>query len=429
MKKWIIIGNKELCQNHSSHIAEIIESTEDPIYYDVDSLLRWNKQTNLKNISEIYTATRNNLIEGILFIVLNREVTAVSLALRDIRTKAYYLPEYLDRSHNNLKELKNALVFVNLNKPRLNYFEVHLTDNCNLNCKGCLHFCNIEKGITLINYDNYLSDLLRMKELFWGVETIKLLGGEPLLNKDLWKFVEITRRVFPDSYLRILTNGLLLPKIDGKLTATMNKLYVDFDISMYKPTTLEEDQIISKLNEAGVKHNYKSNKSIKYFYKQLMINPVNNRLRSYKNCLDAKNGHTLRDGTLSLCPLAPLIYKLNNKYGLNYPTNNTNNIYEDIDGWELLERLNKPIDLCCYCSPHPKFFKWEQGGQKLAKLEDWIIPKSDLKWLEFQPQYLLIRIEGQIRDILWGLLKFQYIYRCAKIIYKHIFPIQGNLIN
>lgn len=119
-KKWIIVENKELYQNHSSHIAEIIESTEDPIYYDVDSLLRWNKQTNLKNISQIYTPTRNNLIEGILFIVLNREVTAVSSALRDIPTKAYYLPEYLDKSHNNIKELKKSLIFVNLNKPRLN---------------------------------------------------------------------------------------------------------------------------------------------------------------------------------------------------------------------------------------------------------------------------------------------------------------------
>lgn len=60
-----------------------------------------------------------------------------------------------------------------------------------------------------------MSDLLRMKELFWGVEKIKLLGGELLFNEDLWKFVDITRRIFPDSYLRILTNGLLLPKNDG----------------------------------------------------------------------------------------------------------------------------------------------------------------------------------------------------------------------
>lgn len=47
---------------------------------------------------------------------------------------------------------------------------------------------------------------------------------------------------------------------------------------MYKPTILEEDQIISKLKEVGVKNNYGSNKSIKYFYKQLMINPINYHL-------------------------------------------------------------------------------------------------------------------------------------------------------
>ena len=32
---------------------------------------------------------------------------------------------------------------INLEKPFLNYLEINIVDQCNLNCKGCAHFSNI----------------------------------------------------------------------------------------------------------------------------------------------------------------------------------------------------------------------------------------------------------------------------------------------
>lgn len=58
--------------------------------------------------------------------------------------KVWILPEY----NFEIKELNIENHFIEIkdyNKPRLESFQVHLTDVCNLNCKGCGHFSNIAK--------------------------------------------------------------------------------------------------------------------------------------------------------------------------------------------------------------------------------------------------------------------------------------------
>ena len=45
---------------------------------------------------------------------------------------------------------------INLEKPFLNYLEINIVDQCNLNCKGCAHFSNICDN-KFVNLENYKS--------------------------------------------------------------------------------------------------------------------------------------------------------------------------------------------------------------------------------------------------------------------------------
>ena len=96
---------------------------------------------------------------------------------------------------------------IDLEKPFLNYLEINIVDQCNLNCKGCAHFSNIcDNNFVLL--DKYKHDLEMIAEKFC-LYNFRLLGGEPLLHPQLSELVDTTRKILPNSRIIIVTNGLL----------------------------------------------------------------------------------------------------------------------------------------------------------------------------------------------------------------------------
>ncbi len=93
-------------------------------------------------------------------------------------------------------------------------FEVHIAEHCNLNCQCCTHFSPLAEP-EFLPLDDYEKDMKRMSELTTGkinVGSVHILGGEPLLNKNCTKYLELARKYFPNSVIRLITNGILLPQ-------------------------------------------------------------------------------------------------------------------------------------------------------------------------------------------------------------------------
>lgn len=96
----------------------------------------------------------------------------------------------------------------------INGLRISITNKCNLNCV----FCHRE-GIIKGDYDSLdYSDLMSPQEIekiveigkFFGINKVKITGGEPLLRKDI---VEIVRRLKNlNVYVTISTNGYFLYK-------------------------------------------------------------------------------------------------------------------------------------------------------------------------------------------------------------------------
>lgn len=258
-----------------------------------------------------------------------------------------------------------------VSKPILEYLEYQVCDHCNLNCKGCTHYCNIsEEGFA--DLDSYIRDLERLKELFRGIEKIRLMGGEPLLNRELPDFIKVTRRVFPEADIRIVTNGLLIPGMGTELAEAMQSTNSSFDITLYPPTATILDSVTKILLEYGIKSTI-SKSIITNFIKFKTLRPVNNPEKSAKGCR-ARKCYFLRDGCLAKCSEPILAEKLNKRFFTDFYSNDIYNIYDDeIDGWKLKKQLAAPIDFCRYCVPYPEKFCWEPCQPSRAKLEDWIV--------------------------------------------------------
>jgi MoaA/NifB/PqqE/SkfB family radical SAM enzyme len=101
--------------------------------------------------------------------------------------------------------------------------QLYLTDHCNYGCRGCLAFSPLAKEFyaDLVVVEN---DLKRMAELTGAkVDVINLLGGEPLLHPHLTSFFDIARKHFSATEIRLVTNGILLPRQGKAFWLAMKK--------------------------------------------------------------------------------------------------------------------------------------------------------------------------------------------------------------
>ncbi len=98
----------------------------------------------------------------------------------------------------------------------------YLTYRCNAAC----HFCDIwEKPspyATLENVEKNLRDLRRL-----GVRIIDFTGGEPLLHRDLPRFLEMAQHM--GFLTTVTTNGLLYPKRAKELAGKVDMLHFSLD--------------------------------------------------------------------------------------------------------------------------------------------------------------------------------------------------------
>jgi organic radical activating enzyme len=117
------------------------------------------------------------------------------------------------------------------NRIYIHSLEYFLADTCNLRCNHCtasspfLNEINLPSLESFIESLSFLSRVMRAKQL-------KLLGGEPLLNKDICSFMRAARQSGMFRIIRVATNGLLLPK----MSAEFWELADIIEISVYPAT-------------------------------------------------------------------------------------------------------------------------------------------------------------------------------------------------
>lgn len=65
------------------------------------------------------------------------------------------------------------------------------------------------------------------------VKKLRLLGGEPLLSKQINDYIDLTRRYQPEADLHLVTNGILLWRIPDEFFETVRRNRITVQISNY----------------------------------------------------------------------------------------------------------------------------------------------------------------------------------------------------
>lgn len=253
----------------------------------------------------------------------------------------------------------------------LPYIEYHVADHCNLNCRGCVHFSPLVDKPKFSDYEEVERDLIKLHEIVPYIGEIHILGGEPLLNKELYKYIELTSRVYPKSVIRVVTNGLLLLQIDNLLIQTMKRCNAEFAISLYKPMFCRIDETLTFLDSLGIKYS------------------CSNPISTFSYTFDSDGGHAcgvqtlncscpnLYHGKLAMCPPIAYIGYFNRKFNSCLAADDGMiDLYdEDMNYEKLVDELHTVRSICDRCLFISKedsiSIEWEQSKNAIEKDYVW----------------------------------------------------------
>lgn len=258
-------------------------------------------------------------------------------------------------------------------KAVITKLEFHVCDQCNLNCAGCTHFAPIYKD-SFASLEDFAADMERLSKDFF-ILRLRLMGGEPFLNHALPDFIETARRHFPHSHLEIVTNGLLLPKMNAACLESIRKNEAFVQISLYPPTFAMRNEISRTLESYGIEYSFGSG---------LVQANEEGIIREFHQCFTGVKGstgreaatrclgsscHYLRHGKISKCALPLLAHDVNAYFGKNLEVSQEDyvDIYDDSTGpWEKVRKLRQAIPFCDYCGDGTSTrFDWKCGGEVL----------------------------------------------------------------
>lgn len=250
----------------------------------------------------------------------------------------------------------------------LPYIESHLTDHCNLNCRGCGHYSPLSPP-RFADLDAFRRDVGRLGELFDSVDAIHLLGGEPLLHPDVLGFAKVSRSTFPDAAIRLVTNGVVLPRMSKTFWDTMAALNVRVDVTRY-PVRIDERTIRALARYHGAEVRFTELRD-RFFTIPLLRSGDADPARSFSACKGLFDCAMLRDGQVFGCPVTALSPLFAEQFGWPEPPSieDAFDIHAPVTGVDLLEFLSQPVPRCRFCDGEA--VRWFDWGTSRRLAEEW----------------------------------------------------------
>lgn len=291
----------------------------------------------------------------------------LALLRAGVDTQDIYDGIRLNPQIRNQPEAVAGLITPMLYDSYLPYLEFHVSDHCNLNCKYCTHYSPLVPGQVFTEYERFEADLRQLKKYIADIGVIRILGGEPLLNPQLGMFIKLARKLYPASIITVVTNGLLIDRLNDSLMEIMRETLAFFHISFYPPLADKVQEIKKYLYEQKIP--YTITPMITEFHKTQTLIPQQNEDFFY-SCFQA-SCTCLYEGKAAPC-YAPFTTRyFNEAFGCGIPVGEGIDLYDEKLTTPVLKaNLLIPMERCRYCVSG-NLRSWEVVG-KNSVLEDWV---------------------------------------------------------
>jgi MoaA/NifB/PqqE/SkfB family radical SAM enzyme len=258
-------------------------------------------------------------------------------------------------------------------KKMIPILHLHLTDHCNLNCKGCDNFSPLAPEI-FTDIAVFEHDCKRMAELATDrIQEIQLLGGEPLLHPDIIHFMDVTRKYFPSTKIIIVSNGILLRKQTDKFWESCKKNNIQIIVTKY-PVNFDYKSTEQYVKARGVEFSFYGNTETEVKTMQCLpldLEGKQNARDSFLRCSRANRCVSLDNGKIYTCSLIPYIKHFNSHFNKSLIVSVDD--YIEIDKAknldEIMTFISKPMPFCRYCKLKGTIWDIGYGVSKKAITE------------------------------------------------------------
>jgi organic radical activating enzyme len=197
-----------------------------------------------------------------------------------------------------------------------------------------------------------MTNISRLYDLVGGkVDTLMLLGGEPLLHPDIIEWIQSARRLLPEQKINLTTNGILLADMSEEFWNICHNNNIRILISRY-PINIDVDEITSKAKKFNVELHISTYVANGRWRKWILdLDGEQDPLYSFLHCYQANRAVYLIKEKLYPCVCAAYIDRFNKKFkkDLEITENDYLDIYAIDDANTIFEFLTKPIPFCRYC--------------------------------------------------------------------------------
>lgn len=253
-------------------------------------------------------------------------------------------------------------------------FEFCITKHCNLNCRSCDHFCPLVEQQEFMDFDVFSCDIQRLSELFHAkAEQILILGGEPLLSPDILKYMRLTRKCFPHANIYIVTNGILLDKMEEDFWETCRNQNIGLRPTRY-PIKVDYEALGRLAHNKGVDYHFFGSTEISVrnmWHHPFDLSGQQNIEDNFLLCYSGNRCITLENGRLYTCPI-PMTSRAFVAYfhkELKVEDADSIDIYKVNSSQEILDKLAKPIPFCKYCDVKNRTYDhfWELSHKDIKE--------------------------------------------------------------
>lgn len=257
------------------------------------------------------------------------------------------------------------------NKVRTETCELNVVHHCNLSCHACNHL-SPALARHVVDANKAFEDFSILAE-YYRPKHIVLVGGEPLLHPALPEVICAVRRSGVSDRIRVLTNGLLLPRMSDVFWQEVDEVQV----SVYPGREMSVEQLghcQCKAKLWGVDLKLRYFDRFRETYSEQGTKDKGLVGRIYNTCQFAHvwRCHNFSDGFLFRCPQSLFIPKLINNDILTHPTIDGIKITDSPTfGGDLLAYLESPEPLasCYHClGSVGKLFAHEQVSRGMWRL-------------------------------------------------------------
>lgn len=267
-------------------------------------------------------------------------------------------------------------------KARVEAFELHVTEHCNLRCAHC---CNTSPYLP----EKTLSpeQIARTLHTMAGVlhaDVFKIMGGEPLLHPRITEVLRVVRESGIGDVVRLFTNGLLLSKMDDDFWRALDHLTISsYSSAPVKPAHLALFE--EKARRFDVVLNVKPVDSFSQVMHDVRRDDPAEVQKTWESCWLRHRCLVARDGRFYICTRAAYLEELHTHVELTGPYPDPARRREEdsvaLDdtalGDKLLALLNRqtPLNSCRFClggdgprDPHTQLSRADVRAGRLRRL-------------------------------------------------------------